>query len=234
MKLADVRARAFAMPLNAPSYPPGPYRYYDREHLVIAYRTDPERPAGRRSRAARRDRRPRRIRIHPTRRIRPGSAPTPDVVRGSRSCFAASAESSSTRCISTMARRSRAGAKSGAFRKSWRSPQLYTESEVLVGTLALGVACSARSAPWATSTRCLAPEPIVARSGAAISSSRSSPMSTARPRICELVRYRYQDVTLTRRVERSRRASALRSCDRERDPPARARGARRARISSPT
>lgn len=43
MKIAEVRARAFAMPLNNPSYPPGPYRFYDREYFVITYRTDPER-----------------------------------------------------------------------------------------------------------------------------------------------------------------------------------------------
>lgn len=42
MKIADVRARAFAMPLNDPSYPPGPYRFYDREFMVISYRTDPD------------------------------------------------------------------------------------------------------------------------------------------------------------------------------------------------
>ena len=41
MKIADVR-RAFAMPLNDPSYPPGPYRFYNREFMVIAYRTDPD------------------------------------------------------------------------------------------------------------------------------------------------------------------------------------------------
>ncbi len=40
MKIADIRARAFAMPLNDPSYPPGPYRFYDREYMVISYRTD--------------------------------------------------------------------------------------------------------------------------------------------------------------------------------------------------
>lgn len=42
MKIADVRSRAFAMPLNDPSYPPGPYRFYDREYMVITYRTDPD------------------------------------------------------------------------------------------------------------------------------------------------------------------------------------------------
>jgi acetoacetate decarboxylase len=42
MKLADVRKNAFAMPLNNPAYPRGPYRFYNREFVVISYRTDPE------------------------------------------------------------------------------------------------------------------------------------------------------------------------------------------------
>ncbi len=35
MKIADVRACAFAMPLNNPSYPPGPCRFYDREYFAF-------------------------------------------------------------------------------------------------------------------------------------------------------------------------------------------------------
>ena len=42
MKIADVRKTAFAMPLTNPAFPRGPYRFYDREFLVITYRTDPE------------------------------------------------------------------------------------------------------------------------------------------------------------------------------------------------
>ena len=42
MNAIEVRERAFAMPLTQPAYPPGPYRFYDREYLVITYRTDPE------------------------------------------------------------------------------------------------------------------------------------------------------------------------------------------------
>jgi acetoacetate decarboxylase len=38
----EVRKRAFAMPLTSPAYPPGPYRFYDREFFIITYRTDPE------------------------------------------------------------------------------------------------------------------------------------------------------------------------------------------------
>src|SRR5271156_2721755 len=40
MKEDEVRKRAFAMPLTSPAYPPGPYRFLQREFLVIAYRTD--------------------------------------------------------------------------------------------------------------------------------------------------------------------------------------------------
>jgi acetoacetate decarboxylase len=40
MNIKDVAARAFAMPLTNPSYPPGPYRFINREYLIISYRTD--------------------------------------------------------------------------------------------------------------------------------------------------------------------------------------------------
>ena len=40
MKLSEVRRKAFAMPLNDPAYPPGPYKFYNREFVVITYRTD--------------------------------------------------------------------------------------------------------------------------------------------------------------------------------------------------
>ena len=42
MKISDVRERAFAMPLTNPSFPRGPYRFVNREYLIITYRTDPE------------------------------------------------------------------------------------------------------------------------------------------------------------------------------------------------
>jgi acetoacetate decarboxylase len=42
MRESDVRERAFAMPLTNPAYPPGPYRFVNREFLIITYRTDPE------------------------------------------------------------------------------------------------------------------------------------------------------------------------------------------------
>jgi len=42
MLIDDVAARAFAMPLANPSYPRPPYRFYNREFIVITYRTDPD------------------------------------------------------------------------------------------------------------------------------------------------------------------------------------------------
>ncbi|MBP0590781.1 acetoacetate decarboxylase [Paraburkholderia sp. LEh10] len=42
MTESEVRDRAFAMPLTSPAFPPGPYRFVDREFLIITYRTDPD------------------------------------------------------------------------------------------------------------------------------------------------------------------------------------------------
>jgi acetoacetate decarboxylase len=41
MKESEVRSRAFAMPLTSPAFPIGPYRFCNREYLIITYRTDP-------------------------------------------------------------------------------------------------------------------------------------------------------------------------------------------------
>jgi acetoacetate decarboxylase len=40
MRTSEVRERAFAMPLTSPSFPPGPYRFVNREFLIVTYRTD--------------------------------------------------------------------------------------------------------------------------------------------------------------------------------------------------
>ncbi len=38
----DVRKRAYSMPLTSPAFPPGPYKFVDREFFIITYRTDPD------------------------------------------------------------------------------------------------------------------------------------------------------------------------------------------------
>lgn len=40
MDVSDVTESAFAMPLASPSFPRGPYRYTNREHFIVIYRTD--------------------------------------------------------------------------------------------------------------------------------------------------------------------------------------------------
>ena len=40
MRQKEVLKRAFAMPLTNPAYSPGPYRFVNREYLIITYRTD--------------------------------------------------------------------------------------------------------------------------------------------------------------------------------------------------
>src|SRR5208282_4520186 len=42
MDEAEVKRRAFAMPLTSPAFPPGPYRFIDREFFIVTYRTDPD------------------------------------------------------------------------------------------------------------------------------------------------------------------------------------------------
>jgi acetoacetate decarboxylase len=36
----EVSKRAFAMPLTSPAFPPGPYRFVNREFFIVTYRTD--------------------------------------------------------------------------------------------------------------------------------------------------------------------------------------------------
>jgi acetoacetate decarboxylase len=42
MDIEQIRQQAFAMPFSSPAFPPGPYRFYQREFFIISYRTDPD------------------------------------------------------------------------------------------------------------------------------------------------------------------------------------------------
>ena len=42
MKSADLIGSAFSMPITSPAFPMGPYRFTNREYLIITYRTDPD------------------------------------------------------------------------------------------------------------------------------------------------------------------------------------------------
>ena len=42
ISIKEIRKNAFAMPYTSPAYPPGPYRFVNREFFIITYRTDPD------------------------------------------------------------------------------------------------------------------------------------------------------------------------------------------------
>jgi acetoacetate decarboxylase len=42
VNVPDIGKNAFAMPFSNPSYPRGPYRFVNREYMIISYRTDPD------------------------------------------------------------------------------------------------------------------------------------------------------------------------------------------------
>jgi acetoacetate decarboxylase len=41
MDIDSIKKTAYAMPLTNPAYPPGPYKFMDREYMIVSYRTDP-------------------------------------------------------------------------------------------------------------------------------------------------------------------------------------------------
>jgi len=41
MDIATIKKQAYAMPLTNPADTPGPYRFMDREYMIVTYRTDP-------------------------------------------------------------------------------------------------------------------------------------------------------------------------------------------------
>jgi acetoacetate decarboxylase len=42
VNIEDIRRNAFAMPLHNPSYPRPPFRFLQREYLIVSYETDPD------------------------------------------------------------------------------------------------------------------------------------------------------------------------------------------------
>jgi acetoacetate decarboxylase len=42
MKINDILKNSFSMPLTSPAYPEGPYRFFNREYFIISYETDME------------------------------------------------------------------------------------------------------------------------------------------------------------------------------------------------
>src|SRR5262252_2379252 len=112
MDEASLRKAAYSMPLSNPSYPPRPYRFIDREYMIITYRTD--------SNALQR------LIPKPLEVMEPivkyEFIRMPDSTGfGDYTDWAARWAAMSTRCSSTITRRLPADVSSGAFQRSLRT-----------------------------------------------------------------------------------------------------------------
>jgi acetoacetate decarboxylase len=190
----DVRDQAFAMPLTAPAYPLGPYRFVDREFLVITYRTDPER-----------------LRALVPEPLEIGEPLVKyEFIRMPNSTgFGDYTESGQVIPVSFQGRRGNythcmflndhppiaAGRELWGFPKKLGSPTLRTEIDVLVGTLDYG------DVRVATSTMGYKHRALDAATVAAGLASpnfllKIIPHVDGAPRICELVEYYLEDITV--------------------------------------
>ena len=194
MKIADVKKRASAMPLTNPSYPPGPYRFYDREYLIITYRTDmaaleavvPE---------------PLEI-IEPVVKYEfirmPDSTGFGDYTESGQ-VIPVRFNGEAGQFVHSMYLDDDAPIAGGreiwGFPKKLASPKLSHENEVLVGTLHYGTVLCA-SATMGYKHRILPHEPVLAAMAQPNFLIKIIPHVDGTLRICELVRYHLSDVDL--------------------------------------
>ncbi len=194
MKLADIRQKAFAMPLTNPAYPKGPYRFYNREFFVVAYRTDPE---------ALRAVVPEPLEIGDAivkyEFIRmPDSTGFGDYTETGQ-VIPVTFNGQPGSYVHSMYLDDEAPIAGGreiwGFPKKLASPKLSHENEVLVGTLHYGSLLCA-SATMGYKHTILAPEPILKSLSAPNYLIKIIPHVDGSARVCELVRYFCEDVTL--------------------------------------
>jgi acetoacetate decarboxylase len=195
MKADEVRANAFAMPLAAPAYPPGPYRFVDREYLIISYRTDPDRL---------------RALVPEPLEVGADALVNYEFIRMPNSTgFGDYTECGQVIPVSFQGRRGNythcmflndhppiaAGREIWGFPKKLANPTLRTEIDVLVGTLDYG------DVRVATSTmgykhRALESEPVKTALTAPNFLLKIIPHVDGTARICELVEFHLEDITV--------------------------------------
>ena len=210
MNASEVRERAFAMPLTQPAYPLGPYRFYDREFLIITYRTDPKKL---------RDIVPEPLEIYSDvvkfEFIRmPNSTGFGDYTEAGQVIpvrFKGRRATTHSSCSSTTIRRSPRDASCGAFPKKLAGPSLRVETDTLVGTLDYGPVRVATGTMGykhreadaeATMSELAAPNFLL----------KIIPHVDGTARICELVEYHLEEVRAERRLDRPGRPVAQRAC----------------------
>jgi acetoacetate decarboxylase len=194
VKESEVRERAFAMPLTSPAFPPGPYRFVNREFFIVTYRTDPE----------------------ALRAVIPAPLEMTDPVvkyefirMPDSTGFGDYTESGQVIPVSFRGQRGAyvhamylndhppiaGGRELWGFPKKLAWPELRVEKDTLAGVLKYG------PIPVAVATmgykhRTMAPEPLLASLSAPNFLLKIIPHVDGKPRICELVRYHMEDITL--------------------------------------
>ena len=194
MKESEVRERAFAMPLTSPAFPPGPYRFIDREFLIITYRTDPEKLRA----------------VVPEPLVVEAPLVKYEFIRMPNSTgFGDYTETGQVIPVSFQGRKGgyshcmflndegpiAGGRELWGFPKKLASPKLHTEIDTLVGTLDYG---SVRVVTATMGYKHKAADLAAVKASLAAPSFllKIIPHVDGSPRICELVDYRLEDIVL--------------------------------------
>ncbi|WP_336961480.1 acetoacetate decarboxylase [Sphingobium aquiterrae] len=194
MKIEHIRDRAFAIPFTSPSYPRGPFRFYDREFVIITYRTD----------------------IDALRAVVPEPLEVVDPVvkyefirMPDSTGFGDYTESGQVIPVRFDGREGNythamyldaaapivGGREIWGFPKKLAKPTLRVEGEVLVGTLDCGsIRCA--NATMGYKHDILPLEPIMASLQQPNFLLKTMPHVDGTPRICELVEYHLEDIVL--------------------------------------
>lgn len=189
----DVR-NGFAMPIYNSAYPPGPYRFVDREYLIITYRTDP---------AVLEKVIPAPLKMtDPV--VKYEFINMPDSTGFGHYCesgqvIPVSFEGEAGSYVHSMYLDDHppiaGGRELWGFPKKLGNPKLQVDKDTLVGTLDYG------SVRVATGTmgfkhKALDPEPVIKSLGGPNYLLKVIPHVDGTPRICELVRYSMTDINL--------------------------------------
>jgi len=167
MKISEVRETAFAMPLTSPSFPRGPYRFVNREYVIITYRTDMD---------ALRAVVPEPLKVIPVEFEGKAGGYVHSMYLNDESPIAG-------------------GREIWGFPKKLAKPVLRDETDSIVGTLDYGSVRIA-TATMGFKHKPLDPAPIKASMLTPSFLLKIIPHVDCSPRICELVRYYLEDVTV--------------------------------------
>ena len=188
----EVRGNAFAMPLTSPAFPRGPYRFIDREFLIVTYRSDPA----------------------PLRRVVPAPLELAEPVvkfefirMPDSTGFGHYCESGQVIPVSYRGERGgyvhamylndhppiAGGRELWGFPKKLGEPTLRVHKDTLMGTLDYG-GVRVATATMGYKHRALDAKAVRAALGAPSYLLKIIPHVDGTPRVCELVRYTLQDI----------------------------------------